>query len=109
MMGHDVTCLFNADAALQLIGHPTTPAFDVVISDIHMPGTRNGLDLAESAQSLVPPLPVILVTGYAQELERARNVRVRVLSKPFDIALLDAMLQTIRREREHAPAAGKAS
>jgi len=110
MMGHDVTCLFNADAALQLIGHPATPAFDVVISDIHMPGTRNGLDLAESAQSLVPPLPVILVTGYAQELERARNVRVRVLSKPFDIALLDAMLQTIRREREeHAPAAGKAS
>ena len=100
-------------------GHPSAEAAievlrefvpDVVISDIHMPGTRNGLDLAESAQSLVPPLPVILVTGYAQELERARNVRVRVLSKPFDIALLDAMLQTIRREREeHAPAAGKAS
>ena len=109
MMGHEVTCVFNADAALQLVDGATGTAFDVVISDIHMPGTHNGIDLAEVAQALVPPLPVILVTGYAQELERARNVRVRVLSKPFDITLLDAMLQTIRREREqHAQAAGKA-
>lgn len=109
MMGHDVTCVFNADLALQLIDGAAAPEFDVVISDIHMPGTRNGIDLAEVAQALVPPLPVILVTGYAQELERARNVRVRVLSKPFDIALLDAMLQTIRREREqHVQPEGKA-
>ena len=109
MMGHEVTCAFNADAAQQLIDRATSAAFDVVISDIHMPGTRSGIDLAEAAQTLVPPLPVILVTGYAQELERARNVRVRVLSKPFDIALLDAMLQTIQREREqHAQTEGKA-
>ena len=109
MMGHEVTCVFNADAAQQLIDRATSAAFDVIISDIHMPGSRSGIDLAEAAQTLVPPLPVILVTGYAQELERARNVRVRVLSKPFDIALLDAMLQTIQREREqHAQTEGKA-
>lgn len=103
MMGHRVTCAFNADAALRLIAdalsQPTDP-FDVLISDIHMPGTANGIDLAEAAQALESPLPVILITGYAQELERARNVNVRVLSKPFDIALLESMLQTIRRERE---------
>ncbi|PMS16006.1 hybrid sensor histidine kinase/response regulator [Trinickia dabaoshanensis] len=113
MMGHRVTCAFNADAALKLIAEaltqPTDP-FDVVISDIHMPGTANGIDLAEAAQALAEPLPVILITGYAQELERARNVNVRVLSKPFDIALLESMLQTIRREREvRAHAHGRAS
>ncbi|WP_206957557.1 hybrid sensor histidine kinase/response regulator [Trinickia acidisoli] len=113
MMGHRVTCTFNADAALRLIAdalsRPADP-FDALISDIHMPGANNGIDLAEAAQALDAPLPVILITGYAQELERARNVNVRVLSKPFDIALLESMLQTIRREREvSAHAHGKAT
>ena len=103
MMGHRVTCAFNADVALRLIADEQSRSadpFDVLLSDIHMPGTANGIDLAEAAQAMETPLPVILITGYAQELERARNVNVRVLSKPFDIALLESMLQTIRRERE---------
>jgi signal transduction histidine kinase/CheY-like chemotaxis protein len=112
MIGHTVTCAFNADAALRLFNNAdpsNQPPFDVLISDIHMPGAKNGIDLAEAAQALPVPLPVILITGYAQELERARNVNVRVLSKPFDIALLESMLRAIRREREeHARAAGRA-
>jgi CheY-like chemotaxis protein len=43
-------------------------------------------------------VPVILVTGYAEELDRARQVNVRVLSKPFDIALLEKLLLGIQRE-----------
>ena len=113
MMGHRVTSAFNADAALRLIADALSRAddpFDVLISDIHMPGATNGIDLAEAVQTLDAPLPVILMTGYAQELERARNVNVRVLSKPFDIALLESMLQTIRREREvRVHAHGKAT
>jgi len=56
-------------------------------------------------------MPVILVTGYAEELDRARQVDARVLSKPFDIALLDSLLQAIRENlsahavnREHGEA-----
>ena len=101
MMGHDVTCEFSADTALGLIERTGRGevAFDLLISDIHMPGARNGIDLAEAAQALETPLPVILITGYAQELERARNAGVRVLSKPFDIAVLEAMLHALRRDR----------
>ncbi|TKC88370.1 response regulator [Trinickia terrae] len=107
MMGHTVHYVFNADAALRLVEHPAAP-FDLVISDIHMPGAMNGIDLAEAIEALPAPVPVILVTGYAEELERARNVKARVLSKPFDIALLEKILQTIRREREQrAQPAGK--
>jgi signal transduction histidine kinase/CheY-like chemotaxis protein len=113
MMGHRVTCAFNADAALRLIADTpsrSSDPFDVLVSDIHMPGIANGIDLAEAAQALDAPLPVILITGYAQELERARSVNVRVLSKPFDIALLESMLQTIAREREiRVDAHGKAT
>jgi signal transduction histidine kinase len=104
MMGHEITCVFNADAAMRLLDEAharqartgTSLPFDLVISDIHMPGTMNGIDLAEAVLTFETKLPVILVTGYAEELDRARHVDVRVLSKPFDIALLDKILQTIQ-------------
>ena len=106
MMGHQVTCVFNADAALRLFddaharrartGEPLP--FDLVLSDIHMPGKMNGIDLAEAVLAFDTKLPVILVTGYAEELDRARHVDVRVLSKPFDIGLLEKMLETIQHD-----------
>jgi CheY-like chemotaxis protein len=106
MMGHQVTCVFNADTALHLFddanarrartGEPLP--FDLVLSDIHMPGTMNGIDLAEAIMAFDVKLPVILVTGYAEELDRARRVDVRVLSKPFDIGLLEKLLETIQRD-----------
>jgi len=114
MMGHQVTCVFNADTAMRLFddahakqastGEPLP--FDMVISDVHMPGAMNGIDLAEAVLSFRQKLPVILVTGYAEELERARHVDVRVLSKPFDIALLDKILQTIQSDLQSTQPAG---
>ncbi len=106
MMGHQVTSVSNADTALRLFddahakqartGRPLP--FDLVLSDIHMPGTMNGIDLAEAVLAFDTRLPVILVTGYAEELDRARHVNVRVLSKPFDIAVLETLLQDVQRD-----------
>jgi len=118
MMNHDVTHVFNADGAIAMleaahrdVANGGALPFDVVLSDIHMPGKLNGIDLAEILQSWTPRVPVILVTGYAEELDRARQVDARVLSKPFDIALLDSLLQAIREDlsahadnREHGEA-----
>ncbi|SAK69065.1 periplasmic sensor hybrid histidine kinase [Caballeronia hypogeia] len=107
MMGHRVTYVFNADTAVNVLETARAEAgtrfpFDVVLSDIHMPGRMNGIDLAEMLQRFEPQIPVILVTGYAEELDRARQVGARVLSKPFDIALLDSLLRAIR-ERTRGP------
>ncbi|ASL46734.1 Blue-light-activated protein [Burkholderia sp. AD24] len=106
MMGHQITCVFNADTALRLFddaharrAHTGEPLpFDLVLSDIHMPGKMNGIDLAEAVLAFDPQLPVILVTGYAEELDRARHVDVRVLSKPFDIGLLEQLLRAIQHD-----------
>ena len=106
MMGHQVTCVFNADTALRLLDDAHTRRarsgeplpFDLVLTDIHMPGTLNGIDLAEKVLAFDTKLPVILVTGYAEELDRARRVDARVLSKPFDIGLLETLLEAIRRD-----------
>jgi signal transduction histidine kinase/ActR/RegA family two-component response regulator len=105
MMGHAVTCASDAASALRLIKQARASdaarlPFDLMISDIHMPGEMNGIDLAEAVQSVEPTLPIILVTGYAEELERARNAEVRVLSKPFDIGLLEKMLEQIQRGQQ---------
>lgn len=113
MMGHRVTYVFNADAAITVLeaardalpAHGAGFPFDVVLSDIHMPGRLNGIDLAEVLQTFEPHVPVILVTGYAEELDRARHVDARVLSKPFDIALLDTLLQAIRKDAKAVTAA----
>ena len=109
LLGHRVTYAPTADDALRLIeGAAANDAFDLVISDIHMPGRLNGIDLAEALEQRPEKLPVILVTGYAEELDRTRTVNVRVLSKPFDIALLDEILLGIREARDarHARHAG---
>jgi signal transduction histidine kinase/CheY-like chemotaxis protein len=118
MMNHDVTHVFNADGAIAMLDTARLDVtnggalpFDVVLSDIHMPGKLNGIDLAEILQTWTPRVPVILVTGYAEELDRAREVDARVLSKPFDIGLLDSLLQAIHEDltaraddREHGEA-----
>jgi CheY-like chemotaxis protein len=54
-------------------------------------------------------VPAILVTGYAEELDRARQVDARVLSKPFDIALLDALLQSIKEGCTEAKRASRSA
>jgi two-component system NtrC family sensor kinase len=79
--GLEVTHQWSADAALAaLLGGATLP--DIVLSDIEMPGKLNGMDLAFRLRELWPRLPVVLITGYAKQLEDAVSGGLRVLPKP---------------------------
>ncbi|WGS55166.1 ATP-binding protein (plasmid) [Paraburkholderia sp. D15] len=73
----------GADSALSLLDSGVS--FDFVLSDIQMPGRLNGIDLAERLRAQYPTLRMALMTGYADELERAQRVGVPILSKPFAI------------------------
>jgi signal transduction histidine kinase/CheY-like chemotaxis protein len=66
--------------------------FELVLSDIQMPGKLNGIDLAERVRSTWPSQKIALMTGYADELERARRIGVAILAKPFDIEELHALV-----------------
>ncbi len=66
--------------------------FELVLSDIQMPGKLNGIDLAEKVRSTWPSQKIALMTGYADELERARRLGVAILAKPFNIAELHALV-----------------
>ena len=57
-----------------------------LITDLQMPGL-NGLELQEALQSRGYQTPVILITAYPNEKDRARaldNGAIGFLSKPFD-------------------------
>jgi signal transduction histidine kinase len=73
----------SADAAFALLGEGY--AFDLVLSDVQMPGRMNGIDLAEQIVKRLPSQKLVLMTGYADELERAKQLGVPVLAKPFDM------------------------
>jgi CheY-like chemotaxis protein len=56
---------------------------DLLFSDIVMPGRLSGVDLAHEARRLRPGLPVVLMTGYSEDVARAAGLQV--LAKPFRI------------------------
>lgn len=52
----------------------TGPAFDVLLTDINMPGTMDGWDLADHARGCLPNLPLIVVSGRANNVARWRKL-----------------------------------
>lgn len=52
----------------------TRSAFDVLLTDVNMPGTMDGWDLADHASSHRPNLPVIVVSGRANNVSRWRKL-----------------------------------
>jgi CheY-like chemotaxis protein len=99
--GYTVTSATDASEADEIL---RTRDFDLIISDIHMPGNTR-LEWTESLSARPRPIPVILITANPalETACRAANLQVAgYLIKPPDWTSLDAKLQTIiahRRQR----------
>jgi signal transduction histidine kinase/membrane protein implicated in regulation of membrane protease activity len=91
--GHTVTECAGADSALQELERGGA-GFDIVLTDIMMPGTMNGLDLAKHLKQARPDLPVILCSGYSQLSSLAVDHGFVVLTKPV---APDALLRTLSK------------
>ena len=87
--GHIVVRVENAEQALNRLESHT---YDLVISDILMPGGMNGIDLAHILRDKWPNLPVILSSGYPGEVEALKNTPWTFLPKPYTAAQLRAVL-----------------
>ena len=60
--------------------------FDLMLTDIKMP-FMDGIELAGHANQLFPDMPIIMMTGYADQRERAEQLNViEIVSKPFNLA-----------------------
>jgi two-component system, NtrC family, sensor kinase len=91
-LGWTVDHVSSGRAALEVLAG-SRDYFDVVLSDVVMPGEVNGFDLAEEVACLYPGLPVVLITGYSSELERSRQLGATVLAKPCSPDELRAALE----------------
>ena len=81
-MGAQVARASSGEEALAFMGERRAWV-DVVISDIQMPGDMDGIALAAELASQAWKVPVVLVTGYAQQLNLAVARNMVVLPKPF--------------------------
>ena len=85
--GYDCVC---ASTASEAIAKLRTGTYDLLIADIKMPGNSH-LELLHELQSLVPSMPVILVTAYPTVATAVGALRLSVfdyLIKPFEFAEL---------------------
>jgi two-component system NtrC family sensor kinase len=78
----------------------TRERFDVVLSDILMPGGKTGLDLAHHLRSAHPDIGVVLATGYSASAEEALREGLIVLRKPYSRDDLAAALARVLASSE---------
>lgn len=76
-------------------------SYDIVICDVRMPLIL-GTELVSELQRDRPAQHVVLISAFADEqlATQATQCGARLLSKPFDAAVLESLLSEIAAERE---------
>ncbi|HEX4737039.1 MAG TPA: response regulator [Allosphingosinicella sp.] len=85
--GYTVLSAENGEAALEILARE--PGIDLMISDVVMP-TMDGPTTAREARKTHPDLPILFISGYAEEqLRQSIDLdRVQFLAKPFSVQKL---------------------
>ncbi len=98
LKAHDFVVSRACDAAEAKAILESHARFDLLLSDIRMPGELNGVQLAEWARANYATLQIILMSGYVDYEQE--TLEFKVLRKPFKVAdLKDAM----QKGREQTP------
>jgi CheY-like chemotaxis protein len=90
-LGHKVVRVRSGEAALEAA---LDDDYDTVFTDVVMPG-MSGLELAEQLAQLRPHLPVILTTGYSDEIARSGAGGRPVILKPYRLETLAAAIDAV--------------
>jgi CheY-like chemotaxis protein len=101
--GHDVKTACDGSEALDLLQREGG-GFDLLLTDIRMP-IVDGIALALAAARDYPELIILLMTGYADQRERAHGLDALihdVISKPFTLAALRTTVEEALTVRARA-------
>lgn len=97
--GYRVLAAHSSEEALRLLDEHGK--VDLLFTDVIMPGGMNGLVLAEKVHQRLPDLPVLLATGYMDELEDQgiNTSTFTTLSKPYRRAeLINRLRSALNKE-----------
>jgi two-component system, cell cycle response regulator CpdR len=104
MDGHVVTTAIDGGDGLDRLSE-VRGAFDLLITDIRMP-IMDGIALALAAKRDYPDLTILLMTGFADQRERAKGLQAivsDVLTKPFSLADMRAAVVRVLRDKPQVP------
>jgi two-component system, cell cycle response regulator CpdR len=91
--GHDVVATADGAEALDALSR-AGEEFDLLLTDIRMP-IMDGIALALAAARDRPDLIILLMTGYADQRERAHGLDALihdVIAKPFSLAEIKSLV-----------------
>jgi PAS domain S-box-containing protein len=100
-LGYGVDHAVNgSDALRKLQGRQP---YALVLSDILMPGSVAGLDLARIVRQHHSDIPILLVTGYSDKAQQAVHDGFPVIRKPYDLEILSRAIRELHaKSREQA-------
>src|SRR2546426_336537 len=82
--GHSVVTAADGQEALQLVG---SDIFDLVITDLKMPGRLGGMEILKAVKDIAPDTVLLVLTAYATlevGIEAVKLGAYDVLTKPFN-------------------------
>ncbi|MGQ0589384.1 MAG: PAS domain S-box protein [Sphingosinicella sp.] len=95
-LGYRVLSSVSGEAALLVLENEPV---DLLFTDVVMPG-MDGIALARRARELRPDLPVLLASGYSEQVANGGATEFETLAKPYGVQSLGRALATARARRE---------
>ena len=84
----------NADEAIRLLD--THPEIRLMFTDVDMPGSMDGLKLAEAVRDRWPPVKIIIASGHRQLRDDLLPIDGKFFGKPYDHAsIISAMREML--------------
>lgn len=94
--GFEVLEAKDGDAAIKSLD--ALERIDIIVTDVRMPGRHDGVDVAFHARARFPQVPIIVVTGFAANIqERLKSLEPQpvLLGKPYSLEDLAALAQSL--------------
>lgn len=96
--GYTVIAANDGNSGLERFNN--NPHIDLVFSDIMMPGGMNGIDMAKRILLEKPSTPILLATGYTQQILKDKieeTDNIICISKPYDTDKLPELIHSMMR------------
>ncbi len=102
LLSHEGFTVATASDGNQALDLAKTHGFDLVISDVRMPGL-DGFQCITQIREILPEANFVLISGYSEQDAPIQALRMQVddfFRKPFDLDLFMDRIRKIRRARQ---------
>lgn len=101
LLGYRVIEAGNADEAIEILR--STARIDLVVTDVRMPGLRDGVDVAQAAREERPGLRVILMSGHFAPKQMHEQLIDLFIAKPVPSDLLASKVVKLMKPKAEDP------